>query len=178
MSAFQRSLSFLVFVLLSVLATACASTPKAPASTKVLVTLRNYETGKRFELASESHTDRVTYYSSERSDATRKIQKDDVMHALVSELERLDYGSHARAGEAPASGNETMRWALELASDTRTLNWTIGTGNARDEWLAFQKCRDTFLELYNVTMSFQSVQNDTGSSFFQDPQPSSAPKKK
>lgn len=178
MRTFQRLLSFLVAIPLCALATGCASTPEAPADAKVLVALQNYQTGQRFELASESHTDRVTYYSSSRGDAARKIQKDDVMVALVEELERLDYGAHAHEGRAPEKAGETMRWALELASDTKTLNWAIGTGNAKDDWLAFQKCRDTFLELYNVTMSFQTVQNDQGRGYFQDPQPSSAPKQK
>jgi hypothetical protein len=177
MRAFQRSLSCLVFSLLAGLAS-CASTPKAPENAKVLVVLRNYQTGQRFELASESHTDRVTYYSSERADAARKIQKDDVMLALVAELEKLDYGARARPGNAPTTGNESTRWALELASEERTLNWTIGTGNPREDWLAFQKCRDTFFDLYNVTMSFQSVQNEQGRGYFQEPQPSSAPKHK
>lgn len=178
MRAFQRSLSFLVSSAFLALAAGCASSPKTPESAKVLVALQNYQTGQRFELASESHTDRVTYYSSERPDAARKIQQDDVMLALVAELEKLEYGAHARQGNAPSTGNESTRWALELASDARTLNWTIGTGNAKDEWLAFQKCRDTFLELYNVTMSFQTVQNEQGRGYFQAPQPGSAPKKK
>jgi len=175
MRAFQRLQSFLVAPLLLAL-TGCASAPAAPLEAKLLLALKNYETGQRFELASESHTDRVTYYSSERADAARKIQTDEVMLALVEELERLDYGAHAREGRAPDSAHETMRWALELSSGPRTLNWSIGTGNAREDWLAFQKCRDTFLELYNVTVSFQTVQNQQGRGYFQEPQPSSAPK--
>ena len=178
MRAFQRLQILLVASTSLAAATGCASTPKAPVSAKVLVALQNYQTGQRFELASESHTERVTYYSSQRGDAARKVQKDDVMVALVEELERLDYGEHAHEGRAPEQVGETMRWALELASDTKTLSWTIGTGNPKTDWLVFQECRDTFLELYNVTISFQTVQNEQGRGYFQDPQPSSAPKYK
>ena len=174
MSAFQRFRSFLVA--LPCFLGACASTPSEPTRTEVLVTLRNYQTGQRFELASESHTDRVTYYSSERSDAVRKVQVDEVMVALVEELDKRDYGTHARPGSAPATGNDSMRWALELQSGDNQLNWTIGTNDPRERWLSFQKCRDLFLELYNATVSFQTVENQQGRGYFQEPQPSSAPK--
>lgn len=176
MSAFQRFQSFLVA--LPCLLASCASTPAEPPRAEVLITLRNYQTGQRFELASESHTDRVTYYSSERGDAARKIQGDEVMMALVEELEKLDYGTHARPGSAPNSGNESMRWALCLESDERELNWTIGTNDPRERWLAFQECRDLFLDLYNVTVSFQTIQNDQGRGYFSEPQPSSVQKPK
>jgi len=176
MSAFQRFRSLLVA--LPCFLAACASTPAEAPRAEVLVTLRNYQTGQRFELASESHTDRVTYYSSERGDAARKVQVDEVMLALVEELDKRDYSTHARPGSAPATGNESTRWALELASGGRELNWTIGTNDPRERWLAFQECRDLFLELYNATVSFQTVENDQGRGYFQDPQPSSAPKYK
>lgn len=174
MSAFQRFHSFLVA--LPCFLAACASAPAAPEHAEVLVTLRNYQTGQRFELASESHTDRVTYYSSERGDAARKIQVDEVMLALVEELDRRDYATHARPGRAPEKTNESTRWALELESGERELNWTIGTNDPRERWTAFQQCRDLFLELYNATVSFQTVENQQGRGYFQEPQASSAPK--
>jgi len=176
MSAFQRFQSFLVA--LPCFLAACASTPTEAPRAEVLVVLRNYQSGQRFELASESHTDRVAYYSSERGDAVRKVQVDEVMLALVAELDKRDYGTHARPGRAPESGNESTRWALELESGERELNWTIGTNDPRERWLAFQECRDLFLELYNATVSFQTVENQAGRGYFQEPQASTAPKRR
>ena len=176
MRAFQRLLSLLVATP-ALLLFGCASTPASPTAATLIVSLQNYKSGQRFELASQSHTDPVSYYSSERGDAARKIQKDDVMLALVEELERLDYGARARTGRAPSKGNEETRWALEIANGDKELHWTIGTGDSKDTWSSFQKCRDTFLELYNVTVSFQTVENDQGRGYFHDPA-ASAPKKR
>ena len=72
----------LFWLSLAVLAS-CASSGSSPSGdgANVLVVLHDYKNGQRFELASESHTDRVTYYSEERPDAVRKIQPDEVMSA-------------------------------------------------------------------------------------------------
>lgn len=166
MSRIQRLLPFLAAFL-----AACASQGSAGVSEsrELLVTLHNYKAGERYELASESHTDRVAYYSGERADAVRKVQSDDVMTAFLSELERQGLGTHARVGAAPAIGaGDVVRWGLEVESGPQKLHWLVGTGTSADDWQAFQSCRDMFLEVYNRTVSYQSVRNESGKQFFDE----------
>jgi hypothetical protein len=148
---------------------ACAGPRTRDSDVALLVTLHNYRGGERFELASESHTERVAYYSSARTDAARKVQTDEVMQAFLRELERLGLEEHARVGRAPAgAASAVIRWGLEISSGERQVHWLVGTGSAQEDWRAFERCRDTFLQLYNSTVSYQSVQNESGKAFFDD----------
>lgn len=168
MSRIQR---FLCCLLTSGALTACTSPDAAEdgAGSALLVTLQNLRTGECFELASESHTDRVTYYSDARNDAARKVQTDEIMSAFVGELDRQGFGKHARPGRAPAIGSvDVIRWALEVEGDSGQAHWLIGTGSPPEDWQAFQKCRETFLQLYNITVSYQAVKNADGKSYFDD----------
>jgi hypothetical protein len=154
---------------------ACASSPsggaKVGSGAAVLVTLRDYERGTQLELASESHTSRVEYYSQTRQGAARKIQTDPIMEALLEELERQGLKDHLRQGRAPAvGGGDVIRWGLELERGGTRAHWLIGPGSSADDWRAFQQCRDTFLQLYNITVSYQTVQNPDGKAFFEDEQ--------
>lgn len=160
-----RFASLLAFTAL--LGPGCASTPEAYGGSELLVTLHNYRGGEQFELASESHTDRVAYYSSTRAEATRKVQTDEVMSAFLRELQRLGLEQHARTGRAPASSQgDVIRWGLEVASGDRQVHWLVGTGSEAGDWKAFERCRDTFLQLYNSTVSYQAVENESGREFF------------
>jgi hypothetical protein len=158
--------------LLGVALSACAS-PDASAAEEshavLLVTLHDFKTGERFELASESHTDRVEYYSDERDDAARKVVNDEIMAAFVGELGSQGFTARARTGRAPRIGTgEVIRWGLEIDGDTNQAHWLVGTGSRPDEWQAFQRCRDMFLELYNFTVSYQAVENASGKGYFDD----------
>jgi len=167
MSRIQR----LGCVLASGFLAACASVGDAPegASAALLVRLQDFRTGERFELASESHTDRVTYYSGERRDAARKVQSDEIMSAFVVELERQGYAGYARTGRAPALGSsDAIRWGLEVESASAQTHWLVGTGSQPADWQAFQKCRDVFLQLYNITVSYQTVENAGGKGYFDE----------
>lgn len=155
----------------------CSSSGSAPGShtsaeegaRPVLVTLSNFKSGERFELASESHTDRLTYYSDARAEAARKVQTDEIMSAFVSELERVGYDDRAQAGRAPsAAGSDVIRWGLEIETGEGRSHWLVGTGSELADWNDFQKCRDMFLELYNYTVSYQAVKNDSGKQYFGD----------
>jgi hypothetical protein len=149
-------------------AAACASVGSSSPAAALLITLRDYKAGQRFELASESHTDRVRYYSDARIEAVRKVQTDEVMTAFLRELERQGLGQHARAGPAPEVGGEVIRWGLEVEGHTGTLHWLVGTGSSPEDWRAFQGCRDMFLQLYNSTVSFQAVRNESGKRYFEE----------
>ena len=173
-----RLFVLLGYSLLGTLLTACAGPgARAEGPAAVLVTLRNFKSGERFELASESHTDRVTYYSGARQDAARKVQSDEIMQAFLEELERQGYGAHARPGRAPAIGtSETIRWGLEVEGPAGELSWLVGTNASPTDWADFQKCRDVFLQLYNVTVSYQTVQNASGKQYFEEQRPTSSQK--
>jgi len=180
MSRFQRFLCSLVGALLA----ACAGAGSSGGGDEggpgeFLVTLRNFKTGERFELASQSHTDRVAYYSETRPDASRKIQADKVMAAFVDELENQGFDSKAQPGKAPGVvSGDVIRWGLEVERGQARRHWLVGTGSQPADWQTFQKCRDMFLQLYNITVSYQTVQNQDGRQFFQDqPQGAGAPKK-
>lgn len=156
--------------LLLAVASACAgSGARSGDGDELLVTLHNFKTGERFELASESHTDRVAYYSDERHDAARKVQTDEIMSAFVGELARQGMAEHAQPGRAPAAaGSDVIRWGLEVEDGDERRHWLVGTGSPAEDWQAFQRCRDTFLQLYNITVSFQAVENPNGKQYFDD----------
>ncbi len=157
-------------VLLALAAGACAASrgDGNSAGTRCLVTLHDYRSGTRLELASESHTDRVAYYSQARPDALRKVQVDPVMEAFADELDRAGFEDHSQAGPAPAIGRgEVVSWGLEVERGGQRTHWLVGPGSAADDWLEFQRCRDAFLELYNATVSYQAVENQEGKRFFE-----------
>jgi hypothetical protein len=178
MKTLQRLLcTFLGVPLLApaaLLAPGCAGPGSASADapsggSEVLVTLHDFKSASRFELASESHTDPVAYYSGERADAVRKIAEDPIMVAFVEELDRRGFDDHAQAGRAPALGTaDVIRWGLEIERGGARRHWLIGTGSAPGDWKEFQVCRDMFLELYNVTVSYQSVDNPSGKAYFEE----------
>ena len=153
--------------------TACASgsgNRAAPAKGHegVLITLRDYRAGTRLELASESHTDRVEYYSQSRRDAARKVQNDEVMQALVGELDRQGFDDHCQGGRAPEiAQGDVIRWGLEVEQGGQEAHWLIGPGSSQNDWKEFQECRDTFLQIYNITVSYQALENPSGKSFFE-----------
>lgn len=157
---------------------ACASSGSEGSGSQLLVTLHNFKTGERFELASESHTDRVAYYSDKRNDAARKVQTDEIMSAFVAELGRQGLDDHAQPGRAPsATGSDVIRWGLEVEKAEQRRHWLVGTGSAPADWQQFQKCRDAFLQLYNITVSYQAVENDSGKQFLEDKARAAAGKK-
>jgi hypothetical protein len=156
---------------LAPLAAGCAGAGSAPDAdgSAVLVTLHDFKSGGRFELASESHTDPVAYYSGERDDAARKIQEDAIMVAFADELERRGFEAHAQPGRAPSMGTaDVIRWGLEIERAGAQAHWLVGTGSAPADWEEFQLCRDMFLELYNVTVSYQTVENASGKAYFEE----------
>ena len=121
---------------------------------------------QHFELASESHTDRVTYYSELRSEAARKIQTDEVMALLVEEIENDGFERYAQEGRAPSRGGEAVTRAIEIENGDRTEHWLIGNGSSVEERKAFNECLTEFLEMYNISASFQSVANPVGHEYF------------
>ena len=153
------------------LSAACSSSGNragdaATSETRMRVTLRNYDAEQLFELVSESHTNRVEYYSHERADAARKIQSDEVMDALVDELDSQGFEEFAQPGRAPTRRNEIVSQAIEIERGDATEHWAVGKGSAAAERLRFRDCMLAFVELYNLTASYQAITNPDGSQIF------------
>ena len=134
------------------------------------VTLRGYSSGQLFELVSESHTNRVDYYSQSRADAARKIQADEVLEALIDEMESRGFDRHAKSGRAPTqAATKAVSWGFELEVGDEITHWLTGSGAPDEERLAFQECMSAFLQLYNVSASYQTIENPEGPEFFDEP---------
>lgn len=146
----------------------------AKGNARLRVTMRDYGLTQRFELASESHTDRLAYYSRVRGDASRKVQTDEVMELLVDQLDADGFARYAQPGRAPSGGGAALSRALEVEAGDVTSHWVIGSGSPVAERKAFNACLETFLGLYNVSASYQTVENPHGHEFFEHAQPEAA----
>ena len=147
----------------------CASSSSAPEpdGTSRRVTLHDYGLDTHFELVGESHTNRVDYYSTKRGDAARKVQTDEIMKALVDKLEEEGFERFSQPGKAPAQGGQLITRAIEIRVQDDLSHWTIGKGSMVEERLAFNACMKPFLDLYNLSQSFQAVHNTKGRDYFE-----------
>ena len=59
-----------------------------------------------------------------------------------------------------------MSRSIEIESGDETQHWLIGTRSPLEERKAFNECLTQFLDLYNISASFQSVANPKGHEFF------------
>jgi hypothetical protein len=170
MSTSRRTLRVFLGALPLLAALCGCSVPRAAGAGRgeaLLVRLNDYRAGTRYELASESHTSPVEYYSDERSDAVRKVQTDEVMSVFSAELARQGFGAHAQTGPAPAvASGGVIRWGLEVERPAGCEHWLVGPGSSAADWRAFQECQQLFLDLYNLTVSYQTVENQSGEAFF------------
>ena len=168
-----RRRAVLLLALLPVLPLAsCASGSKQKYDGNpeaVRVTWRDYRRGNRLELVSESHTSKVAQYSEKRDDAARKVQRDVFMQGLVEFLQLEGYMARASAGRAPVDGREIWTSSLEVDRDGALTHMAVSTGSPAEERIVFQNCVKGFLELYNATQAFQTVENAEGTYEFESP---------
>ena len=155
------------------LAASCTSTGSAAPGARLRVTLVDHRAGNRFELVSESHTSSVEYYSTARSDASRKILDDDVMTALIDELDANDFERFARSGRAPSPGGgpgrQVITRSLEIDRGGRVEHWSIGQGSVGAERGKFHACAGAMLQVYSLARSYQAIENPGGPEIFADP---------
>jgi hypothetical protein len=157
----------LLLATLGLLLAGCASTSSTDPDLTLRVTLKDYMGGNRFELVSQSQDERVAYYSQVRGSADRKFQTHEVMDALVNELERQGFTDFSQAGGAPSQGGAVITRALEIQKGDEVQHWVVGQGSEQDERAQFLGCVDTFVQLYNLTQSFQAIRNEKGSELFE-----------
>lgn len=142
-------------------AAGCASAPSGPLVARL--TLRDAAVSEKLPdgsirhlgLASQSHTDRLTYYSTPRDDASLKIVEDADMARLLRELERQGFARRSRPGPA----NEFDIKAIELERDGALRSFGVRSGSSADDWKAMQAMTSEVLELFNNTFGGQATRS-------------------
>ncbi|MEM7308062.1 MAG: hypothetical protein AAF682_15390 [Planctomycetota bacterium] len=166
-----QRIALLAFVALSVLAAGCSSTGGGSGgsgeSRSLSVSLIGYGSAP-FTLVSESNTSRVELYSAKRTDASTKVQTDEVMIALYEHLEDLGYEGYANPGSAPREGSGALGFnrAIEVVHEGQSSWWPLRADSGADERTAFATALKDFLDIYNLTHGFQSVTNEGGDGLF------------
>jgi hypothetical protein len=141
------------------------------AGEPVRVAFVDYRTGERMELVNESHTGRLEQYSEVRSDASRKVQTDDVMQGLVEHLVDQGWARFAQPGPAPAGvgAGDTIVTAMELERDGELEHIAGRKGMPPDDKQRMLQLVAAFVDTYNATYSLQAVESKPGELPFEEP---------
>jgi len=170
----MRTLARPPFVLRAVagllLAVACGcssagSGDKAGPPRSIAVSLIGYGPAP-FELVSASRTSPVELYSEERPSASTKVQVDEVMEALIEHLDELGFDGYARPGTAPQDGGQAFAKAIQVEEEGRQAWWPLQPTAGKAELKSFNTAVRDFLQLYNQTQGWQSVDNTLGGEYF------------
>lgn len=165
-----------LLALLALLAAACT----APASRKpgrtgepVRVAFIDYRSARRLELVNESHTERLEQYSQVRADASRKVQTDEVMAALVEYLDANGLGERAQVGPAPAvpPSGSGLSMAIEVEVGGATSHVPAYRDMAAGDKERVRVLAAAILDTYNATYSLQAVESRPGETPFETPKP-------
>jgi hypothetical protein len=171
----SRTLSLSLLCLVGLLLGGCASSGGNRTSARrgtdepLRVTVHMYDAGSQLELVGESSMSAVDLYSEARATASSKVQGDEVMEALAKQLGKQGFQRYAREGRAPSVGGRVYTRSIEIWRAGDSSHWAVGPGSADDERRAFNSCLADFLQLYNVTASYQTIENEDGKAFFQQP---------
>ncbi len=157
-----------LLALLCGLVAGCASTSSTGVGEALRVTLIDYTEGTRFELVSRTHTDPVEYYSTQRSEASRKIVDDEVAGALVEYLEEQGFSTYSQFGSAPPNGRGLWTRGIEVEGPDGVSHMVTGMKSPNEERQIMVNCTVSFLALYQEAQSFQAIENTSGSAFFQN----------
>ena len=160
-------------LLLALLAGACSSTPNVtkagPGAWRV--GLRDYRSGRNFELVNESHTSRVEQYSTLRDNADRKVQSDEIIAELVGWLESEGFGTLAQAGTAPTEPGGDRVWVLEVQGPDGPRHVLVTKAISQESYAVCRKLKAGFLDIYNATYAGQAKQMQEGETPFLAPEP-------
>jgi hypothetical protein len=146
--------------------------PKGPA---YLLRYVEYRSGTRLELVNPAHTTAVEQYSKPRSDPSRKVTSSEWMEALVEFLHDQGWDAEVRAGKAPTMARDSLAWALELTGPEGTSFVALPIGAKPDQKKRLLTLMAAFLDTYNATPGFQTVQAEPGKLPFKQPQYSRKP---
>ncbi len=159
-------------LLFALLAGACSSNP---AVTKAgpgawRVGLRDYRSGRNFELVNETHTSRVAQYSTVRDNADRKVQSDEIVAELVGWLDSEGFGSLAQTGAAPTEKSADRVWVLEVQGPDGPRHLLVTKSTSPESYAICRKLKAGFLDIYNATYAGQAKQMAEGETPFLAPE--------
>lgn len=155
------------------LAVACSSAPPSnpdAPSEPLRVGYVDYRNQTVLELVNTAHTDRLEQYSQVRESASRKVQSNEVMQALVEFLDQNGFPELAQPGRAPAQADERVLWSLELERGGAASHVTYPAGLPADQKRRYGLLWQAFLDTYNSTYSLQAVKVKAGETPFQAPE--------
>lgn len=150
---------------------ASSAVADAAAGVPVRVAVLEYQHSVRIELVNNSHTDKLEQYSEIRPDASRKVQDDDVMAALLEYLDQEGFSRLAVPGLAPAMGSRLTTWALEIETPTSKRHILGSALTIAEDKREALKMKTAVVQLFNATRGWQAVQIQDGKLPFQSTTP-------
>jgi hypothetical protein len=166
----QRSGVALCALALAACISAGSDSGRSTEPRRVSVSLIGYGSSP-FRIVSESHTRRVDLYSSVSASPSTKVQTDDVVVALVEHLEELGFESYSHRGKAPDQVTHAFTHGFEVLDEGASAWWPLTAAAGPTELKNFNTAVRDFLDLYNLTASYQRVDNEVGSDYFQRKRP-------
>jgi hypothetical protein len=161
---------------LGCLAAACSSTGSSGGDgasggtgTPIQLTFVDYRTGARTELVNESHTSKLEQYSKTRSDASRKVQSDELIDGLVEYLEDNGFRKLAASGDPPYLTGGQFYWTLQLIEPERRCYVAEGRNTTLADKQRLRAFSQAFLGVYNLTDGWQAVEVKPGELPFKGP---------
>ena len=149
---------------------ACSSAPAAKAQPQ-RVSFFDFRNGTCIELVNETHTGRLEQYSERvaRTEATRKVQTDEIMSSLVDMLRDEGFDDQAQSGPAPRQSDGQSVLALEI-EDGDKVEYALGyKGMPADRRQKLLALVGTVVEVYNQTYGLQAVKLKEGETPFENP---------
>jgi hypothetical protein len=159
-----------------------SSDPNAPEQKPtpgepVRMTVYDYRTPIQFELVNQSHTTKVDQYSKVRKleEASRKVQEDEVMAALLVWENDNGFQKFAQQGSAPALRSGMRTWALEIETPAGTRYIMEASTASVEDKKQMRKLRDAVIEIFNNTQSWQAVDVQDPNKLFRQNVPAKQP---
>jgi hypothetical protein len=148
---------------------AASASTEASKGEAVRMTVADYRSGATFELVNQAHTTAIDQYSKVSTDASRKVQDDELMFALRDYLVDEGFDDLARSGAAPALAHGTKAWTLELADGKGARHLVATPETSADDMKAMRKLLEAVLATYNETQGWQAVdiKSKRGEDYFQ-----------
>ena len=166
----RRALRVL-FVSSVALAVACSSTGTRAAKA-ARVSFVDFRLGTVLTIVNESHTDRLEFYSQERTDTSTKVASDEVLGALIEYIDEQGFGKFARGGPAPSQSDDWTQ-SIEVSDGDGARHMLVRSGVTADQASTFRGSRDAFISIYNNVYQAQAIQVDPGEQPFKQAVPPS-----
>ncbi len=151
-----------VFILLTAvtlpLLASCASTGTL-GTDRVVVELYDSQNDLHLALANESHPDHAGMSSRLRADATLKLARDEVIGALLSDLDRLGFAETAQPGAPPQLARG---WVSVSRGDLQASFVVPVTGATADQIMRFADMKLLLDDYYGGIGALQYVENPGG----------------